>query len=149
MSTATLVPISPSFSLLDSTHAAGVILTPDGSGAYSAGGVSYDLLGPEGAFSYNTRPVKPGEVLELYGVGFGPTNPPVPAGQTFMSAAPTVYPVTITTGGVAANVTFAGITEAALYQFNLTAPNVGSGDQVLQATVNGVQNQSGPVVTIR
>jgi len=148
-STVTLVPISPSFNLLDSTHAAGVILTPDGSGAYQAGGVYYDLLGPSGAFSFNTRPVKAGEVIELFGVGFGPTNPAVPAGQAFTGAAPTVYPVTITIGGVSANVSFAGLTEAGLYQFNVTVPSAASGDQPLQATVNGVQTLPGPVVTIQ
>jgi len=148
-STVALATVSPSFNLLDSTHAAGVILTPNGSGAYEAGGVYYDLLGPLGAFAYKTRPVKPGEILELYGVGFGPTNPSVPAGQAFSGKAPTVYPVTITIGGVSANVSFAGITEAGLYQFNLTVPSAASGDQPLQATVNGVQTLPGPVVTIQ
>ena len=88
--------------------------------------------------------------MELFGVGFGPTNPAVSAGQVYTgTGAPTVYPVTITIGGVSANVSFAGITEAGLYQFNLTVPNVGSGDQPLQASVNGVQTLSGPVVTIQ
>jgi len=45
--------------------------------------VAQMIEGPVGAFSYATRPVKPGEVVELYGVGFGPTNPAVPAGQAF------------------------------------------------------------------
>jgi uncharacterized protein (TIGR03437 family) len=74
----------------------------------------------------------------------------VPAGQTFSGAAPTNSPVTITIGGVPANISFAGITEAGLYQFNLTVPvNTGSGDQAVQATVNGVQTPPGPVVTVQ
>ena len=146
-STVTLAPASPSFSLLDGKHAAAVILTPAGTGAY--GGGTYDLLGPAGAFPFSTRAVKAGEVLELFGVGFGPTNPPVPAGQPFSGAAPTVNPVTITVGGVPANVSFAGITGAGLYQFNLTVPSVGSGDRSIQATVNGVQTQPGPVITVQ
>jgi uncharacterized protein (TIGR03437 family) len=95
-------------------HAAGVILTKDGTG----------------------------------GVGFGPTDPAIPAGQIFAGNAPTVSPVTITIGGVKADVTFAGLTSAGLYQFNLTVPDVPIGEQSLQATVNGVQTQPGPVVTI-
>ena len=126
-STVTLAPYGPSFSLLgDGKHVAGVIATPKGNGLY--GGGTYDLVGPSGAFSFNTRPVKPGEVLVLYGVGFGPTTPSVPAGQVFAGAASTTKPGTITIGRVNADVAFAGITEAGLYQINVTVP-VGSGKE--------------------
>ena len=101
-------------------------------------------------YSFATRPVKPGEILILHGVGFGPTTPHVPAGQLFAGAATTNSPVTITIGGLTANVAFAGITEAGLYQFNLTVPaNTGSGDQALQAIVNGARTPLGPVVTVQ
>ena len=148
-SSVTLAPYGPSFSLLgDGKHVVGEIATPNGTGAY--GGGTYDLVGPSNTFSYSTRPVKAGETLTLFGVGFGPTTPPVPAGKAFSGAAPTNTPVTITIGGVNANVSFAGITEAGLYQFNLTVPpNTGSGDQSLLATVNGVQSPAGPVVTVQ
>jgi uncharacterized protein (TIGR03437 family) len=147
-STVKLASASPAFSVLgDGKHVAGVIPTPDGSGAYGNG--SYDLVGPSGAFSYSTRPVKVGETLILYGVGFGPTNPPVSAGQSYSGAAATVNPVQITIGGVPAVVAFSGITGAGLYQFNITVPNVASGDQALQAIVAGVQSPGGPVVTIQ
>jgi len=139
-STVTLSPYGPSFSLLgDGKHVAGEILTAAG----------YDLVGPSNTFSYATRPVKPGETLVLYGVGFGPTSPAVLAGQVYSGSAPTNNKVSITIGGVAANVSYSGITEEGLYQFNLTVPNAPSGDQPLQATVNGVQTPAGPVVTIQ
>jgi uncharacterized protein (TIGR03437 family) len=148
ISTVTLAPISASFSLLsDGIHVAGVIPTPNGTGAY--GGGTYDLVGPTGAFPFSTRPVKQGETLILFGVGFGPTNPFVPAGQVFSSAAPTINPVMISIGGISANVAFAGITEEGLYQFNLTVPNTGSGDQAVQAVVVGNQTQAGPLVTVQ
>jgi uncharacterized protein (TIGR03437 family) len=58
--------------------------------------------------------------------------------------------VVITLGAAVADVAFSGITEAGLYQFNLTVPpNTSSGDQSLQATVNGVQTPLGPVVTVQ
>jgi uncharacterized protein (TIGR03437 family) len=127
---------------------AGEIATPDGSGAY--GGGTYDLVGPSSTFSFNTRPVKGGETLILYGVGFGPTTPTALAGQLFSGAGRTNSPVTVTIGGVSAPVAFAGITEAGLYQLNVTIPaNTGGGDQALQATVNGVQTPPGPVVTVQ
>jgi hypothetical protein len=35
-----------------------------------------------------TRPAKPGDIILLFGTSFGPTNPPVPAGQLFSGVAP-------------------------------------------------------------
>jgi uncharacterized protein (TIGR03437 family) len=146
--TVTLAPYGPAFSLLvDGKHVAAEIISPNGTGAYDLG--YYDLVGPANTFSFATRPVKPGEMLSLFGVGFGPTTPPVPAGLTFSGAAPTGSPVTITIGGVAARVSFEGLTAAGLYQFNVIVPNAPSGDQALQATVNGMQTLPGPVVTIQ
>jgi len=146
-SAVTLSAYGPSFSLLgDGRHVAGEIATPNGTGAYGNG--TYDLVGPAGAFSYNTRPVKPGETLTLFGVGFGPTTTPVLAGQVFSGAAPTSTPVTITIGGVQANVQFAGITEAGLYQINLVVPNAPAGDQLVMGTVDGFQTPIGPLVTV-
>jgi len=140
--------MSPSFILFDDgKHVAGYIPTPNGTGAY--GGGTYDVVGPVGAFPFSTRPVKPSEILILYGVGFGPTNPPVPAGSPFSGAAPTINSVAFTVGGVPAYQWFSGISEAGLYQFNITVPNVGSGDQVVQATVNGEQTLPGPLVAVQ
>jgi uncharacterized protein (TIGR03437 family) len=135
--------------LSDGKHAASVIATPDGSGKY--GGGSYDLSGPVGAFSFNTRPVKAGEVLILYGVGFGPTVPPVPAGQVFSGAAPLESKVLVTIGGVSAPIAFAGITGAGLYQFNVTVPaGLGSGDKALKAQlVSGVTTPAGAMIAVQ
>jgi len=147
-SSVTLGAQGPSFSLLgDGRHVAGEIATPSGGGAY--GGGTYDLVGPAGAFSYNTRPVKAGETLVLFGVGFGPTTTAVPAGKAFAGSAPVSGKVAITIGGMAANVAYAGITEAGLYQFNVTVPVAPSGDQPLQALVGGVTTPAGAVVTVQ
>ncbi len=147
-STVTLAAASPSFSLFgDGRHLAGYIPTPDGSGQY--GGGTYDLIGPANAFTFATRPVAVGETVVLFGVGFGPTNPPVRAGAVFSGAAPTVNPVTVTVGGVPATVTFAGITSAGLYQLNVVVPGVSSGDQAVVATANGVQTQMGVVLAVK
>jgi uncharacterized protein (TIGR03437 family) len=148
-STVTLAAYGPSFCLLgDGKHVTGEIMTANGTGAY--GGGTYDLAGPTGAFYFYTRPVQAGETLVLYGVGFGPTNPNASAGRPFSGVAPTTNPVTVTIGGVPANVGFSGIVEAGLYQINLTVPaGAGSGDQALVATVNGVKTPAGPVVTLQ
>jgi uncharacterized protein (TIGR03437 family) len=72
------------------------------------------------------HPAATGEVLELYGTGFGPANPPVPAGQ----ASPANPPATVTTlpevriCGSIAPVTFAGLAPgiAGVYQVNAGVP---------------------------
>jgi len=145
--TVTLATYAPSFGLLgDDIHVAGEILTPDGSGAYG----TYDLVGPANTFPFARPPVKAGETLVPYGVGFGPTTPTVQAGKPYSGAARTNSPVTVTIGGVSAPVAFAGITQAGLYRLNVTVPaSTGSGDQALQATVNGAQTPVGPVVTVQ
>ena len=82
LSTVTLAQFGPSFFLLDATHVAGIILRSDGSGAY--GGGTYDIIGPTGnSLGYPTVGAKARDVVELFGTGFGPTNPAVLAGQAF------------------------------------------------------------------
>lgn len=144
-STINLGPYSPSFSLLNLTYPVAIVLTkgPGNSGQ------GYDIIGPAGAFSFQTRPVHAGETLILYGVGFGPTNPMVPAGKIFSSAAPCTAMPQIMVGGVPATVTFAGMIEAGLYQINLVVPNAGSGDRPLQAQIGGMTTQSNIAITIQ
>ena len=147
-SAVTLGPFAPSFSLLDSKHVTGIIIRSDGSGAY--GGGSYDIAGPDGtSLGYKTVAAKPGDVVELFGVGFGPTTPPGPAGQIFSGAAPTTTAVALTIGGIAVTPSFAGLSSAGLYQINLTIPmGIGAGDKPLVAAVGGVQTQPGVVMSI-
>ena len=131
-----LSQFAPSFNLFDNRHVAAEIVTPDGTGAY--GGGTYDLAGAAGQFAFQSRPVRAGETLVLYGVGFGPTTPTVLAGQAFSGTAPTTNPVTVNIGGQSAKVAFSGLVGAGLYQLNVVVPNVPSGDQPVQATVGGV-----------
>ena len=129
---------APSFSLLNAKYAVAIVptSTPGNSGN------GYDYIGPAGAFGFPTRPVKAGETILLFGVGFGPTTPPVAAGAAFSGAAPVPVLPTVTIGGISAKVTFAGIVEAGLYQLNVVVPNAGSGDQALLASIGGVTTQS-------
>jgi uncharacterized protein (TIGR03437 family) len=109
------------------------------------------FLGPPGLFgsSVTSRPAKAGEILELYGTGFGPTSPVVPSLQVFSGAAPDVDKVTITIGGITATVQFAGITGAGLYQLNVMVPTtISPGDQKIIATINSLRTPDGAFVTI-
>jgi uncharacterized protein (TIGR03118 family) len=69
-----------------------------------------------------STPFTEGEIIILYGTGFGPTNPPVPKGQLITKAAPLATTPTVTIGGLTAEVQFAGVSEAGLDQFNVVVP---------------------------
>lgn len=98
----------------------------------------------------NFRPAQPGETILLYGTGFGATNPLVPTGQIFSGAAPLATAPTILIGGAAANVAFAGLAGAGLYQFNLTVPATApDGDAAVAAQIGGQSTQPNIFVTIQ
>jgi uncharacterized protein (TIGR03437 family) len=87
-------------------------------------------------------PAKPGEVIVLWGSGFGPANPPVPAGQVFNGASKLANAVTVTIGGQPAVVDFAGVVGAGLVQINVHVPSaINNGDAAVVATVSGVSTQ--------
>jgi uncharacterized protein (TIGR03437 family) len=140
-STVTLNSFSPSFCLLDAVHPAGIILRLNGSGAY--GGGSYDILGPTGSsLGYPTVAAQAGDIVELFGVGFGPTTPTVPAGRPFVGAAPTKDPVSLYINNVVVQPAFVGLSSAGLYQINLTVPaGLGEGDVPIRLIVGGLQTQ--------
>ena len=148
-STVTLDRFAPSFALLDTKHVAGIIPRSDGSGAY--GGGTYDILGPTGSsLGYATVAAKAGDTVELFGVGFGPTNPAVPAGQAFSGAAPATNPVNLLINNVSVTPSFAGLSSAGLYQINLAVPaGLGPGDVPLVATVGGVETQSSVLISLQ
>jgi uncharacterized protein (TIGR03437 family) len=93
---------------------------------------------------------KAGDSLVLFGVGFGPTTPPVAAGQAFSGAAATNSAVTLLINSKSETPAFAGLTSAGLYQFNMTVPaGLGTGDVPLQATLGGVMTPSGVVLSLQ
>jgi uncharacterized protein (TIGR03437 family) len=109
-----------------------------------------ELLGPANLFgsTITSRPAVPGEVIELYGTGFGPTAPAVDPSKVFSGAAPTSTPVSVTIGGQPAKVLFAGLSGAGLYQINVIVPTVAAGDQPVTASVNGVPVPQTAYVTV-
>jgi uncharacterized protein (TIGR03437 family) len=146
-STVTLDPYAPSFSLYNSRYVAAIVATP---GEPGNGGNGYDYIGPGGtALPFTSRPVKAGETVLLYGVGFGPTTPTVPAGAAYSGAASVPVLPTVTIGGVQATVTFAGIVEAGLFQLNVVVPDAGSGDRVLLASIGGVTTPADVLITLQ
>ena len=145
-STVTLNEFAPSFSLFEAANAgpyvAGIIVRSDGSGAY--GGGTYDILGPTGnSLGFPTVAARPGDSIELFGVGFGPTTPPVPAGKPFSGAASIDSNFTLYINRISVKPTFVGLSSAGLFQINLVLPaSLGGGDVPLRLIIGGMQTQA-------
>ena len=148
-STVTLAPIAPTWLLQDPRHVAGIIFRSDGSG--TNGGGAFDFIGPTGnSLGYRTVAAKAGDIVELFGGGFGPTSPAVPAGQAFAGAASTTNSVTVLINNVSVTPFFAGLSAAGLYQINLVVPaGLGAGEATLADTVNGVRTQANVVMAVQ
>jgi uncharacterized protein (TIGR03437 family) len=114
--------------------------------------VDYSAAAKSGSFSgLTTVPAKPGDVIALWGTGFGPTNPVVPAGQEPTVAAPaTQNPVTVTLGGTPVPVLGAVLSGyAAVYQIAIQIPeSMPDGDYPILASVNGVQSPGNVVLSV-
>ncbi|MCW5962968.1 MAG: hypothetical protein KIT83_02930 [Bryobacterales bacterium] len=84
-----------------------------------------------------TRASRPGDVLSLYGTGFGATLPRVFAGRIYQGEArlPPNNPVRVTIGGQSTEILFAGQSGAGLNQINLRVPNLPPGDHPVRVTV--------------
>jgi uncharacterized protein (TIGR03437 family) len=102
-----------------------------------------------------TVPAKRGDVLILWGTGFGPTTPAAPVGGV-VPANGTTYSttdkVTVTVGGVPATVYGAALASgfAALYQVAIQVPaSVASGDQFIVAQVGGVSSPATTLINIQ
>jgi uncharacterized protein (TIGR03437 family) len=117
--------------------------------------LDYTNVGKAGLFptapANFTTPAKPGEIIQLYGTGFGPTTPPIAPGietDQVYNLSPTP---TATVGGIAAKVNFAGLIppESQVYQVDVTIPtNAPNGDLALVVNVNGTLSYSG-LITVQ
>jgi len=125
---------------------------PPENGKYAAAQhTDYDLVAKPGLYSgVSTRGARPGEVILLYGTGFGATQPSVPSGQVVTTPAPLANAVTVRIGGTLAEVSFAGLTGAGLYQLNVKVPDtLADGDATLIAEVGGVRTPHGVFITVQ
>ena len=96
---------------------------------------------PTGAIAgLDSRPAKPGDLITLYGVGFGPVTPNIPPGQVAQGDT-SLANFSISIGGVPATLPYAGLspTFVGLYQFDVTVPQVAAGNAVpVTFTLGGV-----------
>jgi uncharacterized protein (TIGR03437 family) len=99
-------------------------------------------------------PAAPGDVIILWGTGFGPTSPAGPAGMETPSDTTytTASAVSVTVGDMPAIVYGAALAPgfAGLYQVAIQIPvGLANGDYPVVATVNGVASPSTTLITVQ
>ena len=92
-----------------------------------------------------------GEIIVLFGTGFGATQPPISALDPVSGLHPLAHPeeFSLRIGGLDATVAYAGLITPGLYQFNVVVPQVAAGDQPVVAELRGLLSQSGLLLTIQ
>lgn len=101
-------------------------------------------------------PAQPGDIVSLFGTGFGDTNPSVPAGEMDSGIASLTNPITVTIGATTlapSDVLYAGLSPGSisgLYQFNVRIPaGTPSGDVPVSISIGGNQTQAGTTLAIQ
>jgi uncharacterized protein (TIGR03437 family) len=100
-------------------------------------------------------PAKPGDILTIYGVSFGPTAPAFAPGTAPASTAATVNAASVKMGSVTLNaedVLYAGVSPgiAGLYQLNIRVPaNLADGDQAVTLTLGNFQTPALGFITVK
>ena len=91
----------------------------------------------------------PGDVVELWGTGLGPTKDSRPIGSVVTEPSDTQTPVTVQIGTAQIQASFAGLVGAGLYQVNVQVPDLPDGEYPVIATVNGVSSPQGVLLQIK
>ncbi len=117
---------------------------------FTFGGTSVAAVHADGTLVTASSPAHPGEIVQIYGTGFGPTNPAIATGQLVTTPAMLANTPQITIEGTNAAVAYAGLIEAGLYQFNVTVPaSLPNGNAAVLATIGGAQTQTGVSITVQ
>ena len=113
------------------------------------------LVGSRGSIpGIDIYPAAPGEVITLFGTGFGPTEPPLETGQIPGIAAEIASDVEIAFGGItllSEHILYAGAAPccAGLYQFAVRVPRgLPEGRIPVTAAVQGVSTPQGPFLAV-
>ena len=137
--TAQLQAAAPAFFMYGATNYAIASRLPD-----------YALVGDPSAIP-GTVAAKPGDIVVLWGTGFGATDPAVAAGSPVSGAPTLVTAPTVTVGGAPAQVISAVLTTgtAGLYQVTIQLPSaLPAGAVAVQASVGGAQTQAGALLFV-
>ena len=102
------------------------------------------------------RPARAGDVVILYGTGFGDANPFVAAGQLDSGIAPLTSQITVQIGNntlAPSDILYAGLSPGSisgLYQFNVRIPpSTPSGDIPVKITIGGFDTQNPATIPVQ
>ncbi len=134
------VPVVPSAPSIFTAFADGV-----GQGA---------IVNQDGSVNNETNPASRGTAIQIYATGGGQTSPPSSTGSVAQAAASLTLPVTVTIGGVQAQVLYAGNAPGeveGVIQINALVPSsVTSGAALpVVVTIGGVPSQTGVTIAVR
>jgi uncharacterized protein (TIGR03437 family) len=113
--------------------------------------LDFTLAAKIGTFQGNVAiPAKPGEVVVLWGTGFGPSNPDFVAGHLPTTGAAARSAVSVMLGGTPATMISATLSGSpGLYQIAVQIPaTMPDGDYAVTASVNGVVSPSNVFLTV-
>ena len=96
-----------------------------------------------------SNPVKAGAVMTIYGIGFGPVSPAVPAGMV-ASGASSLNNITFLFNQTPAQIQYAGLAPGfvGLYQFNIEVPSLSPADYPLKVQVGGTAVSQNVFITV-
>ena len=105
----------------------------------------------------NFASAAPGDIIEVFGTGFGETQPPYGLGvfaDPQKDLPKLTNPITVIIGSVplaASDVLYAGLAFDApgLYQFNLRVPDVPDGDQQVLISMGAARTQDGASIPVK
>ncbi|MCC7343192.1 MAG: hypothetical protein IT170_19070 [Bryobacterales bacterium] len=108
------------------------------------------ILGKVGVDPRARRAARPGETIQIFGSGFGATNPPAPTERLVTGSPALAAKPTIRVGEATAD--FAGngnLISSGVYQFNVTIPaSLADGDHAIVATAGGATSANTVFISV-
>lgn len=113
----------------------------------------FSLVGPAGLFpGLTTTPARPGDVIVMWGTGFGATDPAAPEGRAVTGLHNVVTPPAVRIGGLPAEYLGGALTpgSAGLYQIVVRVPAAApAGDLAVVAELPGAASPSNLFLTVQ
>jgi uncharacterized protein (TIGR03118 family) len=141
--------VSATASVTMNTYSPAFFLLKDGK-SIAAVHANGGLVGAATLYANVSTPVQPGEIIALFGTGFGATTPAVADGQIVAAPAKVATLPTVTVGGAPATVTYGGLVGAGVYQLNVQIPEtLPNADTPVVATIGTASSPATAIITIQ
>jgi uncharacterized protein (TIGR03437 family) len=123
----------------------------------AAGGRYAAAVHPDGTYvgdpallaGMGAAPARPGDIISLYGSGFGPVVDKTDIGGLIPAPQNLANTATLKIGGLNATVKYAGLVGSGLVQLNVEVPKLADGDQSVTGSIGGVTLQGNTLITVQ